>query len=80
MVSDKTSILDLQIHTFAPMQDGQPYLAKIGRVGTMPMLFTGSSAIMAFAAADNWRRAEMAKFEKREGAYRVFPKAKEAAE
>lgn len=79
MVSERVSIADLPIHTFAPMQDGQPFIAKIGDVSTMPILFTGKSAMQAYAAADKWRRTEMAKVAARQKPYQVFPKQKEEA-
>lgn len=79
MVSEHVSIADLRIHTFAPMQDGQPFIAKIGDVGTMPIFFTGKSAMQAYAAADKWRRTEMAKVAARQKPYEVFPRTKEIA-
>ena len=73
------TVNDLPIHTFAPMQEGQPFIAKIGGVGSMPIFFTGKSAMQAYAAAEKWRRAEMAEVEMRAKPYDVFPKAKETA-
>lgn len=78
-MSERTSIADLPIHTFAPMNEGQPFIAKIGSVGTMPIFFTGKSAAQAYAAAFKWRQEELAKVATRTKPYDVFPKAKEIA-
>ncbi len=53
MVSERTPITDLPIHTFQPKQDGQPWLAFIGSVGTLPIYFRGPTEFAAFAAASN---------------------------
>lgn len=74
MVSERVSIADLPIHTFRPQQDGQPWLAKIGNVSTMPMLFTGPTEMAAYGAAFKWRKEELAKVAARAKPYDVLPK------
>ena len=61
MVSERTPITDLPIHTFQPKQEGQPWLAFIGSVGTLPIYFRGPTEFAAFAAASKWRKDETAK-------------------
>lgn len=48
---------DLPIHTWMPMQDGQPYLAIIAHSS---LIFKGPSPLAAHRAADEWRKAERA--------------------
>ncbi len=79
MVSERISVADLPIHTFQPMQDGQPWLAKIGNVSTMPMLFTGDTEKSAYIAAFKWRKEELAKVAARQKPYHVLPKRREEA-
>lgn len=79
MVSERTPITDLPIHTFKPQQDGQPWLAKIGSVSTMPMLFSGASEMAAYGAAFKWRKEELAKVAARAKPYNVFPKRRDEA-
>lgn len=51
-------ILDRAIHTFKPMQDGQPYLARIKGVS---MIFEAPSPIAAKRLADDFRLIQSAK-------------------
>ena len=79
MVIERISIADLPIHTFKPMEEGQPWLAKIGNVSTMPMLFTGETQVAAYGAAFRWRKEELAKVAARQKPYHVLPKLTEGA-
>lgn len=74
----RVPILDLPIHTFLPMQKGQPCLALIDGC---PMLFKAKTPFAAHRAADDWRKAEIAKVEKaRENAAKWVEAAKAARE
>lgn len=57
MAKGKT-ILELRIRIWAPMDDRDKYIA---RIGNLPIQFKGSSPMMAHKAADDWRKEEVAK-------------------
>ncbi len=59
-------ISDLPIITYSPSVEGEPFIAHIGRVGTMPVYFKGKSAFAAYAAAAKWRKEQIAKAEEEE--------------
>ena len=50
-----TDILDRPIYTFAPMQDGQRFVAMIHG---LPMPHRGRTALAARRAANDWRLIE----------------------
>ncbi len=82
--NSRVGILDMPIHVWMPMTEGQPYLAKIGN---SPVLFKGPSPFAVTRAADKWRREEVAKHErqrenatKRTEALRAAREAKKAAQ
>lgn len=61
-MGERMTILEMPIYTWMPMNPGRPYLAKIGDT---PMLFQGPTAFSVAKAADQWRRDEVAKVQKR---------------
>lgn len=60
-MGDKHTILDMPIYVWMPMQEGKPYLAKIGDT---PMLFQGPTPFAVTRLADQWRRDEVAKVQR----------------
>lgn len=72
----KTSILDLPIYTWTPVQDGQPCIA---RIADLPMFFTGKTPMQAHMAADAWRKEEVGKIKAREAAKAARIEAARAA-
>lgn len=57
----KTPFADLPIYTFAPLQEGQPFLALIDKC---PLIFKGATPFSVHMMADAWRKKEIAKHEK----------------
>lgn len=72
----RVGILDLPIHTWMPLQKGKPFLAKIGDT---PMLFKAPTAFAAARIADQWRRDEVAKFDRQREAARKRAEAQKSA-
>lgn len=56
----KVGIEDQPIHTFAPMQAGQAYLALIVH-GNLNFVFRGTTAMQAVRAAQDWIAKEAGK-------------------
>lgn len=52
-------LLDMEIHVWTPMKPGDPCLAMIGNG---PVLFRGATPLAVKRQADEWRKAERAKF------------------
>ena len=59
----KIPFTDLKIRVWMPMDAGRPYLALIDQC---PLIFMGPSPFAVHKAADEWRRAEVAKIERAE--------------
>ena len=59
----KIPFTDLKIRVWMPMEAGQPYLALIDQC---PLIFKGPSPFAVHKAADEWRKAEVAKIERAE--------------
>lgn len=61
--NDLKPIGDLRIRLWAPLDNRDPYTA---RIGNLPMVFFGESPMAAHAAADTWRKEEVAKHQAKE--------------
>lgn len=58
----KVAFADMRLRLFAPMDERDPYVAKIG---ALPILFYGSTPMQASMKANAWRKEEIAKEGKR---------------
>lgn len=60
--ANKVSFAEMRIRVWSPMDERDPFIAKIGTLG---ILFYGSSAMQANMKAERWRKEEIAKMGKR---------------
>lgn len=56
----ETPIVHRKITVFAPMEEGDPYVAFVGPVSSR-LCFSGPSPMMATQAADKWRHEQYAR-------------------
>lgn len=60
--ANKTPFSDWRIRIWAPMDDRDPYAAKIG---SLQIIFYGKTPMQASMKAEAWRKEELAKMDKR---------------
>jgi hypothetical protein len=56
------SFAEMRIRIWEPMDQRDPFMSKIG---TLPILFYGATPMQANMKAQAWRKAEIAKLDKR---------------
>lgn len=58
----RVTFAEMRIRVWSPVDERDPYIAKIG---SLNMLFYGATPFQATMKADKWRKEELAKLHKR---------------